>query len=365
MGIEVVPYEPRFEPAVRRFNRRLSGSPEHESFALPRSADPPNSEGKTKTRHYLGVDDSEEVRGGFVLHRHRGHAGGREIEIFNLQAPISEAVVDSRYRMVGPLMLRSAVRQWPYIYAVGMGGTDQPLPRLLDALGWRVSEVPFFYWAPKPVRAAVEFLRAGAWPLPSWLGDAADLTGVDRLARRLFFRPTVDHVSLTADAIDEWAEWSDVVWDDAKTNLGFALVRDASSLAQLYPVDGRTLNYRLHEGDDVVGWISLLDTQMKNHAYFGDLKVGTLLDGLTLQGYEGPATQIAQRILTDRGVDLVVTNQIHRNWVTSMHESGFKQRSSNYLLGLSPDLKGVSADQCRGSPSIHVTRGDGDGRMHL
>jgi hypothetical protein len=70
----------------------------------------------------------------------------------------------------------------------------------------------------------------------------------------------------------------------------------------------------------------------------------------------------AAGLLERRGVDLVISNQMHGAWGTALAESGFRAGPSNFLLALSPALAaqaGVRQDL------FHFNRGDGDGPIHL
>ena len=77
------------------------------------------------------------------------------------------------------------------------------------------------------------------------------------------------------------------------------------------------------------------------------------------------AAAIAARIrtaLAANGADLIVTNQSHASWVDAFARAGFLKGPSNYLLAMSRPLAQAVGD---GSARVHITRGDGDGRIHL
>ena len=75
-------------------------------------------------------------------------------------------------------------------------------------------------------------------------------------------------------------------------------------------------------------------------------------------------------ILTDRemgaqGAALVLVNHSHAAWLEAFSSAGFLTGPSNYMLAMSKKL----TESVRSAPNvedrIHVTRGDGDGRIHL
>jgi len=68
-------------------------------------------------------------------------------------------------------------------------------------------------------------------------------------------------------------------------------------------------------------------------------------------------------LLEQRGVDLIVSNQLHPAWSQALLRSGFRTGPSNYLLALSPAL--ARAATGAGHDRSHFNRGDGDGPIHL
>jgi hypothetical protein len=132
----------------------------------------------------------------------------------------------------------------------------------------------------------------------------------------------------------------------------------------------------------------LLDTQMQGHKQFGDMRVGTIVDCLAPPESAGAVIRAAAGLLEQRGVDLIVSNQLHGAWCTALVESGFRAGPSNYLLALSPALaeaagggemrRQAGVDRLKPVPPLHLqgarrptgapfhfNRGDGDGPIHL
>jgi predicted MPP superfamily phosphohydrolase len=64
-------------------------------------------------------------------------------------------------------------------------------------------------------------------------------------------------------------------------------------------------------------------------------------------------------------VDLVLVNHSHAAWVRAFSSAGFLAGPSNYLLAISKRLTELVRAEPQGEERMHVTRGDGDGRIHL
>jgi hypothetical protein len=103
---------------------------------------------------------------------------------------------------------------------------------------------------------------------------------------------------------------------------------------------------------------------MRDHKYFGNLRVGTVLDCVAAPEAAGPVVWLSARMLARAGADVVLTNQQHLLWRNAFRHAGFFPGPSNYLLAMSKGLSEEAA-QRGGHDAIHITRGDGDGRIHL
>jgi hypothetical protein len=138
-----------------------------------------------------------------------------------------------------------------------------------------------------------------------------------------------------------------------------AAERDSVTLDALYPhSDARFIRVRTDGG-----WAVVLDTQMRRHKQFGEMRVGSIIDCLAAGGAAAGVVREATAVLEERRVDLVVSNQLHAEWSRALLDAGFRTGPSNYLLALSPALAGMVADAPENT--FHFNRGDGDGPVHL
>lgn len=168
------------------------------------------------------------------------------------------------------------------------------------------------------------------------------------------------------ERVGVWGGWADELWIACREQYAMIGVRDRTVLECTYPPrDQRYLCYQMIAEGHTVGWVVLLNTQMKGSSYFGDLRVGTLLDGLALPRYLPAVVRTALAIFRLLGVDLVVCNHTHQPWLSAMRQVGFLPGPSNYLLATSPKLTAALEPPAETDGRIHITRGDGDGRIHL
>ncbi len=371
MPIEIKPYLEQHTLAVTAFNRRLRQGgirfqfPEHH---IPEWL--PRIDGRSIFQEfYLAVDDHE-VRGGYVLKHQEYLVNKARISIGNYQLPLSEGTIDSTYGKVGVQLLADALRRSPMLYALGMGGTDKPLPRLLSAMGWRLISVPFYFL----VRHPQSFLKniAVLRERPAWrlLSDVAAATGMGYIgilslqASRRKKRSRLGR--LESEAVASFENWANEVWEQCSSHYSCCAVRNKPVLNILYPVaDKRFIRLRVDIDGVPIGWAVMLDTQMKHHKQFGDMRVGSIVDCLAAPEQADAVIAAAAEYLEQCGVDLVVSNQSHPWWCSALANSGFLSGPSNFALALSRELvKEIEQDD----PSferIHMNRGDGDGPINL
>ena len=129
--------------------------------------------------------------------------------------PISEGVVDKRYSMVGPMLIKDALRRQPMLYGLGIGNLEVVVARIVLSMGWRVIRVvPFFF----KVRNGFQFLRNIQYlrttRLRQWLLDAAAYSGLGwagtRIADAVLTRN--GHRAVTVEQVGEFSAWADGVW---------------------------------------------------------------------------------------------------------------------------------------------------------
>ncbi|HEX5432273.1 MAG TPA: hypothetical protein VFW83_09915, partial [Bryobacteraceae bacterium] len=122
---------------------------------------------------------------------------------------------------------------------------------------------------------------------------------------------------------------------------------------------------RIRDRDETVGWAVCLDTPMSAGKYFGNMRVGSIVDCLALPQDAGRVVRAAARVLQKRGADLLVSNQSHAAWRKAFRRAGFLTGSSNYVFATSKKLTYLLEQIDPFEAGVHLTRGDGDGPIHL
>jgi hypothetical protein len=351
MGYQLIPYTVEWEPKVAQSNARLAA--DKAMFLIPdRAVRPGDHTGSVRLQDWLAVDDSGQVRGACLLQTRKAWAGNEHVEVVNIQSPLSEGLMDRQFIGLAPWMMREIGRRHPLAYSVGMGNASMPYPRLLKALGWRLQEVPFFFYVldgrrflanVRPLREHPKFglfAKAGA-SLP-FLPNAAFslLHGWRRSA-----------APSSPKAPSGTPEWSRLCME-----YGFAASRSAEVVNELYPPDDQRV-LRLQ----VPGGLGILRvSRFSSHNYFGNLFVATLSESLCEPGAERQLLDAARKGARDMGAALLLTNQTDPRQCEALATAGWLSHPSNFLVGFSPALAARIGDK-----PVYVTRGDGDGLLNL
>jgi len=369
MRVEFTPLDDSLVSACREFNERLRSHGEP-PFLLPQAHAPrkvTRSLGGVEYTHYVALDRTGMVRGGMLLMEQRGWLQNETIRLINIQSPLSEGLFDRRFSGVALQMLRFTLARSPYLYAVGMGHEQNPFPRLLRAAGWSVTSVPFSVWIQNSRRFLHQIspLRHGFRMVLAQIAAASGVSTAMLLAWQLAHRPRFTrHYSL--ESAHCWPVGLNTIWEQCRQQISLSVLRDEETLASVYPDDQiRLRRFLLRHHGEIVGWSVGIATSMVQNQYFGDLCVGTILDGLASAEHLPALLALTRDALVDLGAELILTNQTHHLWLAELRQLGFLSAPSNYVLATSGALNAALKANPDKSSRMHFSRGDGDGRNHL
>ena len=372
----IQPFTSDLEPNVLAFNERLKAGGSH--FVFPRT--PTNvwlpkvdERQRTFMEVFVTTDAEAAVRGGFVIKHQPFAVMGKEQNVDNLQLPLSEGSVDAKYAGVSVQILAHAQKKYPLLYCLGMGSLENSLPLMLKAMGWTRVLVPFLFRVTrgKGFLRNINVLRTSATRRVA--ADVLAYSGLGGLALRpmhmALTRPSLARLTYQADEVPGFDAWADAIWEAALPAYSLVAKRTGEELDLLYPrTKEKFIRVRVSKAGTPVGWAVMFATQMTKHKQFGAMKLGTVIDCLAVPGHEGAVVRAATRALRKRKVDLVATNQLHHAWVTAFKHAGFLTGPSNYVFASSKKLSAAIAPWGEAElpqSRVHITRGDGDGPIHL
>lgn len=372
MSIEIKPYTEDVIGAVKHFNLRIREGglqwrfPEsHISEELPKIGNR-----KIYREYFLALENDSIVRGGYILKHQDFSFKGKIINVGGYQLPMSEVIINKRYSVVGKQLLMHALKKQPLLYALGMGGFEQRLPRRLKAAGWSLCLVPFFFKINHPFRFFRNIIYLRKTRLKSLLLDLLAITGlgwmVIKLLQALRQKKRLRDDSWSVEEVDNFSGWADDLWNECKDKFSMIAVRDSITLNILYPQSSkRFIRLKILQDHKVAGWAVVLNTQMSNHKQFGNMRVGSIADCLALPEDTFKVVALATMFLEKAGVDIIVSNQSHTSWCSGLKDAGFISGPSNFIFAASRGLAQMLDPLELNKSNIHLNRGDGSGPIHL
>jgi hypothetical protein len=369
MKTRVTPYTEALVPAVKALNARLKAA--GSSWGFYDSASPGWLGGNSavaERRYVLAVDGAGDVHGGLILKTQTWRVGDRELPLLTWQGPVSEGLIDKTHAGVATKFLMHLRDQQLPLF--GWGGSDQLNP-LLAAMGWAYYPTPLLMKFVRPSRVArlAPFLRTSA--ARRRVLDIAAATGLAtmggwlaNIAMRL--RADADGQNAVAVRESSVAGWADDVWEAAKGQYRAIAVRDAAAVQRVTAAWPGVEMHRVDRDGRTVGWVALLVTQMSGDKRFGDLKVGSIVDALSLAGEERATVAAGTRALEDRGVDVIAGNLTHHRWLDAFAADGFLRFNGRRALYIADDMADLLSNAGAVPPhDIHFMPIDGDGPLGL
>jgi hypothetical protein len=367
LAIVIQPYGPEHEPAVQEFNRRLQRSSDDPNLVFSKTAIPrwlPPAGNNSVWNEFFVALDGQAVRGAYGLKQEAVFIRGKGLHrVACYHHPLSEGIVDRSYASVGALLARDALARQPLLYALGMGGVERPLAKMLKALGFGLTRIPFYFRVVHPSTFLREMraLREERWR--ATLMNLAAATGTGWLAIKsvqgiasLRSRPA----DFVAEEVAEFSDWADGLWDQAKNGVSLAAVRDANTLRILYPPGvTSTRRLRISRNDVATAW-AIIGERRKDEK-FGKMRVGSIVDCWASEENMTSVVKAATQALEKDGVDLIVTNQSHHSWCRAFEKSGFLKGPSNFIFAASKKFTELLQPLEENRPAFHITRADGDG----
>jgi hypothetical protein len=368
--MDIVPYSARYRGAVERMNSKLAAAGSEWRFD-PKERPPDADCRPVWTESFIAVEGGE-VYGGYMLKHQAFFLEGRPHDVGNLQLPLSLGQIDSAFANVSVALLFDAMRRSPWLYSLGLGSPETQFARLLGAARFQSMAVPFYFSVKSANRFAGQIRlppdRARLQRVLRVLG-AVHLAGAALGARRRAasrgrpraMRGVYDRVEQTATLSD-----ADELFGTEGVSYSFVGDRRAGALGYVYPDEAaRFIRLLVRARGSVVGWAVVLDTRMRNHRYFGDLRVGTLVDCFAAPANAPAVAAAVDDFLGERGVDLVISNQLHAAWGEALERAGYEPGPSNFFFYVSEELSDELAKIDDWENRAHMNRGDGEGPENL
>ena len=357
---------------IQNFNKELENHGINFSLPVPVSENL-NTNNFILKNSFILIENKITVRAGYTLKCQWFKVKDKLLQIGYYYRPVSAGLYNKKYNICGVMLLNDAQKKYPNLFSLGMGGYSEPLPKLLKSLNWKLQKVPFFFKIlnPNSFLKNIQYLKNTK--LKSFFITLLLYSRLGWLSIKFIFQVlslfnfrSKEKNSLNfkeMKAIDPDPDL-DLVWENSKQFNSFVAVRNHEYLKILYS-DKRFIKLKFIDDNKIVGWSISLCTKLDNHKHFGYMRLGSIVDCLSLKGYEKSIISLTSKILKDKEADLIVSNQSHIFWKSAFKMNSFIRGPSNYIYALSKILSDKLMSDKKLKDYIHLTRGDGDGPIHL
>jgi|TARA_Y100000780_G_scaffold78227_1_gene70800 hypothetical protein len=355
---------------IHDFNKELESHGFNFSLPVPISKNL-NTNNFILKNSFILIENKIAVRAGYTLKCQWFKVNDTLLRIGYYYQPVSAGLFNKKYNICGVMLLNDAQKKYPNLFSLGMGGYSEPLPKLLKSLNWKLQKVPFFFKVFNPNSFLKNMRYFKNTKLESFFIMLMMYSGLGWLFIKFIFqvsslfnfRLKKEH-HLTVKEIEIFDQDLDLVWENSKQYNSFAAVRNCEYLKILYS-DKRFIKLKFVDNNKIVGWSISLCTKLDDHKYFGHMRLGSIVDCLSLKGYEKSIVCLTAKLLKYKEADLIVSNQSHIFWKNAFKINSFINGPSNYIFALSKILSDKLMDDKKLKDYIHLTRGDGDGPINL
>jgi len=364
---------PSDRDAILRFSERLVAADVDNGLALTAlSPALPGENGSNSTpvrRRSIAALDGEEIRATQLLFEHEIYIHGKPNSFIWPIGPISESLVDSKYALYSVALLKHGLSLRPLHMALGMGSYEHVMARMFKALGWRHARIPFFFYPARPHRVLREIKAFRSSKHRHVAASLLAYSGLGWFGASIFcdFKRRRNSTGpCHTENMDRFGKWTDETWEKCHKTYSALTRKDSAALNTSYaPGDRRYHRLRVERDGQYIGWVLVIMRNMENDEHFGNLRVGTLVDGLCDLEDVQDIVSSGLRYLMNQGIDLCVANWSHIAWSTASRKLGFLQGPSNLIYFVSPaGTPPLLTEECT-LEDMHINRGDADGLVHL
>lgn len=269
---------------------------------------------------------------------------GQRRRVAFIKYPITSGIIDARYAYAPIFLISEIRRKFEYSFLLGMGGRHSRTAIIFEKFGYQVFDIPFLV---KPINVGGLLLN-----------NSVVESRAPWLASRKISGPGLCRNRISV-GLREVSRFRAGDLQGRNDEGSFSLIRNSQLLNSQVP-DGlkcfRKLTIEHPDGEKA--YISLLVSQCQHHKYFGNLKIGVLLD-LALckaRGNWRETLTALHRYARNQGVDVLMCNTGKGEHLGLLKKSGWFSLTSNFAIAASPMLA-----KCIDPIDMHITRLDGDG----
>ncbi len=322
-------------------------------------------------KNYVLFENESSIKGGYSLKNQLFKINNSFLKIGFYCNPVSAGLFNKKYNICGLLLLNDAQKRSPDIFCLGMGSYQNSLPKLLKGLGWPFKTIPFYFKIYKPFNFLKNIMYLKNNKINYFILSFLNYSGIGwffikllNFFMYLFYFNFKNKIDIQVNQVNEFDGSVKSLWEKINQFYYFSAVRNEIYLNSLYS-NNKFIKLIFLQDNKVIGWSISLCTELNNHKQFGSMKLGSIVDCLSLKNYESIVIEKTSEILKKKNVDLIVSNQSHIFWRKAFTKNSFIRGPSNFIFSPSNDLSKKLNKNINNNDFFHITRADGDGPINL
>tara|TARA_B100001059_G_C17820463_1_gene577929 strand:- start:558 stop:1631 length:1074 start_codon:yes stop_codon:yes gene_type:complete len=352
--LDFLEFKESYSKLLRDFNERIKNT----NLNFPH----PNNwffkkKGIINNDYFIVVENNKFIRAVVAIKNQQYLINGKEINFKDIQLPISESIIDRKFLFQNLFFFSKIVNLSSNMHGLGMGGLNEPLPKILSKLNFKKHLIPFFIFPISIKKTLYIYLKRKKNNFPSHILEI--LSPIDFCYKFLInFSQNISN-EIRREEFNLFAQKDDELWDKVKCNFDLISVKNKINLNLVYNSKRfDLLKIRIYENKEYLGWIVLKITKHKNSNHFFDSKTCTVVDMLCKKIHYNILVKEIKKISLKHNCDVILVNSTNVDFNINLKNNFFININSNFGFVFK------SSENININKSW-ITRGDGDGPINL
>jgi hypothetical protein len=293
---------------------------------------------------WLLIVDNE-VTGSVITKTQKYHIKGKKIDVHFLKYPVTLSSVDKNYVYSAAYLASEIKKNFKNSFLLGMGGSKSNVAKFFSSARFINIDIPFFL---KPV-TLIGLVKYNPFISKYKIfSKKFPKNFKEKIIKKDFEIKLVENIK----SLDFWKKTS------------FSLIRctkiiNAQTPSKKFPFKKFEIRYK----GNIVSNIIILESATKNHKYFGDLNIWTILE-FEIFCCENLIKKINSMLISyakKTEIDAIIINTNSKTIKNFCKKNFWINLPTNFCVSFSPNL----ANSINKFDDIHITRLDGDGPINL
>ena len=304
--------------------------------------------------YFIVVENNKFIRAVVAIKNQQYLINGKEINFKDIQQPISESIIDKKFLIQNLVFFNKIINLSVNMHGLGMGGLNEPLPKILSKLKFNKYLIPFFIFPISVKKTLYIYLKRKKINFPLKILEI--LSPIDFFYKFLinFFQNKI-----TQEEFNLFDKKDDELWDKVKLNFDLISFKNKINLNLVYNSKRfDLLKIRIYKNKNYLGWIVLKITKHNNSNHFFDSKTCTIVDMLCEKIHYNILIKEIKKISLKYNCDVILVNSTYFDFNIKLKNNFFINFNSNFGF----------VYKTFETFNIHkswITRGDGDGPINL